>query len=762
MTVSHLRFGPEPIRSTYLIDDADFVACHQFGLLETHRRARRAPSRAPRSCSTARTGPTRCGTTCPSRCRQQIIDKGLAVWVDRRRPRRRASAGWAARINTVMQPCFFALAGVLPPTRPSAAIKASVEQTYGKRGAARSSSATSPRSTRSLAALHRGRRCPPRSTPRPQPAPRAARRRPRLRAAGHARMLAGEGDLLPVSALPVDGTFPTGTARYEKRAHRPGDPDLGPRHLHRLRQVRDRLPARRDPHEGLRAGRARPARPTAFQTKDVPLQGPRRLPPDDPGGARRLHRLRGLRRRLPGQVEDRGRAQGASTWSRPPSTATRERPAWDVLPRHPRARPRRCCRTTRSRARRRCEPLFEFSGACAGCGETPYLKLLTPALRRPHGRRQRHRLLVDLRRQPAHHAVDASNAEGRGPAWTNSLFEDNAEFGLGLRLGLEAPARRWPAGCSSSSAPRSATTSSPAILDRRPGRPRPGIRAQRERVAALRRRARGRSTATRRSTPAACWRSPTSLVRQSVWIVGGDGWAYDIGFGGLDHVLASGPQRQHPGARHRGVLQHRRPGLEGDAPRRGGQVRRRRQGDREEGPRRDRHGLRQRLRRPGRHRRQRPPDGQGAARGRGVARAVAGHRLQHVHRPRHRHDEVDEPPEGRGASRATGRSTASSPSDDEHGTRSSSTASAPSIPVADFAATEARFAMLARTDPERAERPARARAGRRRRALALLRAARGDRAHGRRRRRVPTPTPATVDRRGGRADDRPRHHATWG
>ena len=250
-----------------------------------------------------------------------------------------------------------------------------------------------------------------------------------------------------------------------------------------------------------------------------------------------------------------------------------------------------------------CRPLFEFSGACAGCGETPYVKLLTQLFG--------DRLIIanatgcssiyggNLPTTPYTHNAPT----GAGPAWSNSLFEDNAEFGLGMRLTVDKPGRVRPraAGRPGRLRERSAAgTWLQAILS-----------ADQASQAGHRGAARAAWPSSRRRWPARDAAEARQLLlagrlpgRKSVWIVGGDGWAYDIGYGGLDHVLASGQERQHAGAGHRGVLQHRRPDVQGHPVGRGGQVRRRRQAAGQEGPGHDRHELRQRLRGPRRHGRQ--------------------------------------------------------------------------------------------------------------------------------------------------------------
>ena len=235
------------------------------------------------------------------------------------------------------------------------------------------------------------------------------------------------------------------------------------------------------------------------------------------------------------------------------------------------------------------QPLFEFSGACSGCGETPYVKLMTQLFG--------DRMLVanatgcssiyggNLPTTPY-----CTNDVGRGPAWSNSLFEDNAEFGLGMRLAVDKQneyARELVGRLGFAIGEELAN----AILNA-DQTTEPGIFAQRERVKELKAKLADLKTAEARDLASIA----DALVKKSVWIVGGDGWAYDIGYGGLDHVIASGREREHPGARYRGLLEHGRPGVEGHAARRGGEVRGGRQAFRQEGPRHDRDELRQRLR----------------------------------------------------------------------------------------------------------------------------------------------------------------------
>jgi pyruvate-ferredoxin/flavodoxin oxidoreductase len=526
VTVSHLRFGPRPIRSTYLVEDADFVACHQFGLLERMPVLAHA-KRGATFLLNSPYGPDDVWDRLPRPVQQELIDKDIDLWViDAYRVAREAEMG--NRINTVMQPCFFQLAGVLPADEAIARIKQSVEQTYGQRGRTvveRNFAAID----RSLAALHRvdvpGQVTSDRSTTLtvPESAPDFVQR-------VTARLIAGEGDLLPVSALPVDGTFPTGTAAHEKRAIAQEipiwDPDICidcgkcaivcPHATIRMKVYEP------DALEGAPATfLSKSFRSKDIQGHDLTIQ----VAPDDctgcgvcvdvcPAKSKTEVRHKAINMQPVLDHRDRERVNWDFFRSIPPL-------ARDLLPPHS------------VKGSQALEPLFEFSGACAGCGETPYIKLVT-------------QLFGD--RMVVANATGCSsiyganlpttpytvNGEGRGPAWNNSLFEDNAEFGLGMRLGLEAQTElaRLLLG---RLAPVVGEDLARAILDAEQ-ETEPQIREQRERIARLVATLDGVDEPDARHLRAIAG----ALHRQGVWIVGGDGWAYDIGFGGLDHVLTSG------------------------------------------------------------------------------------------------------------------------------------------------------------------------------------------------------------------------------
>jgi pyruvate-ferredoxin/flavodoxin oxidoreductase len=528
VTVSHLRFGPEPIASTYLVDEADFVACHQFGFL-----------RRMDILGVARSGATfllnsqfpagEVWDRLPAQVQQAFVDKGLRFFVvDGNRVA--AEAGLGGRINTVLQTCFFSLTRILPLEEAVAAIKASVVRTYGKRGdevVARNMAAVNA-ALAGLAevAVPTGPACGIGILPLvPPQAPAFVQR-------VTAAMLAGEGNRLPVSALPVDGAFPTGTSRWEKRSIAAQIPIWDPAICIDCAKC-----ALACPHAAIRMKVYDPDTladaPESFahkewRGKDFPgMLMTIQVAPDDCTGCGVCVDV------CP--VHDKQEVRHKAIDMSPVADhVDRERANFDFFLSVPEMDRTRIDITT-VKGSQMALPLFEFSGACEGCGETPYLKLLSQVWG--------DRLVVanatgcssiyggNLPTTPW-----TTNADGRGPAWSNSLFEDNAEFGLGMRLAIDqrgARARQLVAQL----AGRLGTELAGAILDA------PGddggevaVATQRGLVAQLRQALRGVEGPAARELEVLVG----DLVRRSVWIVGGDGWAYDIGFGGLDHVLASG------------------------------------------------------------------------------------------------------------------------------------------------------------------------------------------------------------------------------
>jgi pyruvate-ferredoxin/flavodoxin oxidoreductase len=526
VTVSHLRFGPKPIRSTYLISRATFVACHQFPFLERIDVLKVAEPGATFLLNSPY-GPDEVWDRLPRAVQEQIVARGLRFFViDAYKVARELGLG--ARINTIMQPCFFALSRVLPQEEAVAAIKKAVAKTYGKRGeavVARNCAAVDAAlahlhevSVPAEASSHFDRR-----PAVPDEAPEFVRRVTSL-------MLVGEGDALPVSALPCDGTYPTGTTKWEKRNIATHVPVWDP---HVCIQCGKCVLV--CPHAVIRGKVYEPAAlagaPPTFQSTAArwpEMKGQKytlQVAPEDCTGCRLCVEV------CPAKDKKETRRKAINMEPLEPIREP-ERANWDFFLGLPEA-PRDALRHDSVKDVQLLEPLFEFSGACAGCGETPYIKLLTQLFG--------DRLLIanatgcssiyggNLPTTPY-----TINAAGRGPAWSNSLFEDNAEFGLGMRLALDKQAEyavellarlRDPIGPELAQALAKADQATEA-----------GVEAQRERVARLRERLRGLDTPEAHDLRALA----DALVKKSVWILGGDGWAYDIGFGGLDHVLASG------------------------------------------------------------------------------------------------------------------------------------------------------------------------------------------------------------------------------
>ncbi len=534
MTVSHLRFDDEPIRSTYLVSRANFVGCHQFGLLDRVDVLDVAEPGATLLLNSPY-GPDDVWEHLPREVQDQILERGLDLWVIDANAVAR-DAGLAGRINTIMQTCFFRLCPVMPLDEATAAIRASIVDAYGKRGGV-VVDANLAAVGHALDALHRvdltGKTS---SAPlrRPVVAPDAPDFVQRITA----MMMAGRGDLLPVSALPVDGTFPTGTARYEKRgiaAEIPiWDPDICI-DCGRCAIVCPHAAILMKVYEpGVVGGDDAPAefRSKDFRSRDLPgMRLTIQVAPDDCTGCGVCVDV------CPAKSKSEVKHKAINMEPIAPHLE-RERTSFsffgEIAPLPTGALDPASVKGAQVR-----EPLFEFSGACAGCGETPYLKLLTQLFG--------DRLLIanatgcssiyggNLPTTPW-----GTDRAGRGPAWSNSLFEDNAEFGLGIRLGLDAQVDTART-LLRELAPHVGGEIAGNVLAADQGDD-AGVAAQRVRVEGLRDRlltlaqgAGGSARAARSLLEVA-----GALVRKSVWIVGGDGWAYDIGAGGLDHVLATG------------------------------------------------------------------------------------------------------------------------------------------------------------------------------------------------------------------------------
>jgi pyruvate-ferredoxin/flavodoxin oxidoreductase len=525
-TVSHLRFGPLPIRSSYLIDRADFVACHQFErILKTDVLTVARPGAT--FLLNSPYGPDEVWETLPREAQDQIVDKGLRFFVvDGYQVAK--DAGLGNRINTVLQTCFFALTEILPRDEAIQAIKDAIVKTYGKRGETvltRNFAAVDG----SLAALHEVT-VPAVSATATRP-PAVPDEAPDFVKRITGMMLDGKGDLLPVSALPVDGTFPTDTAKWEKRSIAREIPIWDPEICIDCAKC-----ALVCPHSAIRMKVFEPVvaedAPDTFAHKDWrDREHPGRrmtiqVAPDDCTGCGVCVDICPARSKT--EVKHK-----AIDMCPKDEHLERERVNWDFFLSLPDP-DRRDVRIDTVKGSQQLRPLFEFSGACAGCGETPYLKVLTQLFG--------DRMVVanatgcssiyggNLPTTPW-----AQDGRGRGPAWANSLFEDNAEFGLGMRLAIDAKRTLAISMLKELAGVIGEDLASDLIVGATL-RGEEAVVAQRDRVEVLEERLVGVDDPRARNLEAAA----EALVPQSVWIVGGDGWAYDIGFGGLDHVLASG------------------------------------------------------------------------------------------------------------------------------------------------------------------------------------------------------------------------------
>ncbi len=526
VTVSHVRFSPRPIDSTYLIDRASFVACHQFHFLERIDVLAVAEAEATFLLNSPY-GPDEVWDHLPREIQEQIIDKRLKFYVvDALKVARETDMG--VRINTIMQTCFFALAGVLPREQAIEQIKETIRKTYGKRGESvlrRNFAAVDA----ALADLHEVT-VPDTATSTEERLPPVAPDSSDFVKRITAMLLDGRGDLLPVSALPVDGTFPTNTAKVEKRsiAHEIPiwDPDIC---------IECGLCVLVCPHAAIRS-KAYPHAsvngvPEGFQSK--PWKG-KELPdhlmtiqvaPDDCTGCGVCVDV------CPAKSKEAVKHKAINMEPKL-EHLDRERENFDHFLEIPEL-DRTQAKIDSVKGSQLLLPLFEFSGACAGCGETPYLKLMSQL----YGDRA---LIANATGCSSIYGGNlpttpwSTNADGRGPTWANSLFEDNAEFGLGLRLAIDQK-REYAEHLLRELAPVVGDDLVRDLLGSPQG-DEEEIRKQRERVAAL------KQLLAQAPQPAAGKLAVIAdvLVNRSVWIVGGDGWAYDIGFGGLDHALTAG------------------------------------------------------------------------------------------------------------------------------------------------------------------------------------------------------------------------------
>jgi pyruvate-ferredoxin/flavodoxin oxidoreductase len=526
ITTSHLRFGPRPLRSSYLITKASFIACHQFSFLERIDVLKAAQPGATFLLNSTYSA-DEVWDHLPRTVQRQIIGKKLKFYVIDGYDVAGAT-GMGGRINTIMQTCFFAISGVLPPEEAIAAIKHSIEKTYGKRGesvvkknfAAVDAALSHLHLVKVPAAVNSEFDLRP---PVPAAAPEFVRN-------VLAPMLAGEGDTLPVSALPIDGAFPSATTQWEKRNIALEIPEWDEKLCIQCGKC-----VLVCPHGVIRAKvydeehlagapatfKSVPAAWKDMKQRKYTLQ----VAPEDCTGCTLCVEV------CPVKNKSEVKRRAINMVPQPPIRES-EAANWEFFLGIPET-DRSVLARNQVKDVQLLRPLFEFSGACSGCGETPYIKLMT-------------QLFGD--RMYIGNATGCSsiyggnlpttpyctNAEGRGPTWSNSLFEDNAEFGLGMRLAVDAQnqyARELVERLSATLGDELVA----AILNADQSTE-PGIFAQRDRVKILREKLAASDSREAKDLLVVA----DALVKKSVWILGGDGWAYDIGYGGLDHVLASG------------------------------------------------------------------------------------------------------------------------------------------------------------------------------------------------------------------------------
>jgi len=526
MTTSHLRFGPHPIRSSYLITQASFVACHNFSFLEKMDVLEAAMPGAVFLLNSPYSA-AEVWDYLPKSTQEEMLRKKIEFYViDGYKVAR--DAGMGTRFNTIMQTCFFAISGVLPREEAIAQIKKSIQKTYGKRGEAvvqKNFAAVD----HALAHLEKVE-LPSAASSTFDLIPSISSKAPEFVRNVLGQIAGGHGDLLPVSAIPAGGAFPTGTAQWEKRNIAQfipvWDKDLC---------IQCGKCVMVCPHAVIRAkvygAELGDKAPATFQWAKPKWKGMEQdhytlqVAPEDCTGCAVCVEVCPVKSKSDASHKAINMA---------PQAALREseRDNWDFFLGLPEVE-RTKLSHTQVKDIQLLQPLFEFSGACAGCGETAYVKLLTQLFG--------DRLYIanatgcssiyggNLPTTPY-----TSNPQGRGPTWANSLFEDNAEFGFGMRIALdqqkvfaETLVTRMAAEIGVGLAAELLAASQKTESE---------INEQRERVVGLRKKLLGIDSSDARNLMAIA----DTLVRKSVWILGGDGWAFDIGFGGLDHVLGSG------------------------------------------------------------------------------------------------------------------------------------------------------------------------------------------------------------------------------
>jgi pyruvate-ferredoxin/flavodoxin oxidoreductase len=525
ITISHLRFGPKPIQSSYLIMNASFVAVHHQVFLEKYDVLGSAAQGAKMLLNSKHPA-DKVWDTLPREVQDAIVEKKVSLHVIDAHSVAQAT-GMGDRINTIMQTCFFAISGVLPKEEAMDQIRKSVKKTYAKKGedVVRKNIEAVDTTLKFLFEV----KVPAKATATRRLPPIVSDLAPDFVKKVTAVMLANKGDLLPVSAFPPDGTWPTGTAKWEKRNIALEIPELDPSLCIQCDKC-----ALVCPHAAIRT-KVFPAAdlakaPSTFKSMEYKgrefagMKYSVQVAPEDCTGCNLCMEV------CPGHDKANPKKRALAMVAPGPLLAE-ERKNYDFFLNLPEAD--RSLVRLDVKGSQLLEPLFEYSGACSGCGETPYVKLITQL----YGDRM---LIANATGCSSIYGGNlpttpyTKNRDGRGPAWANSLFEDNAEYGLGYRLAIDQNVLQARALLSKLGAGVGdelvADLLEEKALDEK------GIAAQRKRVATLKAKLPSvKSPEARRLETLADY-----LVPKSVWIVGGDGWAYDIGYGGLDHVLASG------------------------------------------------------------------------------------------------------------------------------------------------------------------------------------------------------------------------------
>ena len=526
-TVSHLRFGPRPIHSQYLIDNANFVACHQFVFLEKYDMLSSAVEGATFLLN-APYAAEKVWEHLPRPVQQQIIDKKLKFYAINAYEVAEAT-GMGARINTIMQTCFFYLSNILPQEEAIAKIKEAIKKSYGSKGE-KIVEMNNKAVDQAIAHLHEIE-VPAKADSQYERPPAVSDKAPDFVKTVTARIMAGEGDSLPVSAMPADGTWPTATTQWEKRNIALEIPVWDPEVCIQCGKCSAVCP-----HATIRAKVYDPAlldkAPEGFRSADAKgkdFDGKKwtiQVAPEDCTGC-------GVCIEVCPAKNKTEPAKKAINFEFQPPIRQREADFYDYFLNAIPDPDRSELKVNTVKGSQLLRPLFEYSGACAGCGETPYVKLLTQLFgdRTVIGNATGCSSIYGGNLPTTPYCVDVN---GRGPAWNNSLFEDCAEFSFGFRLTLDKQVEyarellvelKDTLGEGLVDQILTADQSSEA-----------GIAEQRKRVEQVKAKL-GEATDPRHQQMLSV---VDTLVNRSIWAVGGDGWAYDIGYGGLDHVLASG------------------------------------------------------------------------------------------------------------------------------------------------------------------------------------------------------------------------------